>query len=51
MKQVRIRSLQHTARVWLDPLPLGARDPDIVRAKQLASRVGRTRPRLRRTPA
>ena len=51
MKQVRIRKLQHTARVWLDPLPLDARDPDVVRAKQLARRAGRTQPRLRRPPA
>jgi len=36
MKQIRVRKPQHSARLWLDPLPPDAGDPDIVRAKQLA---------------
>jgi len=36
MSQVQISKRHRPARVWPEPLPPGARDPDIVRAKQLA---------------
>ena len=39
MKQIRINRQHRPAREWLEPLPPGARDPDIVRAKQLARRA------------
>ena len=44
MKQIRVRKPQHSARLWLDPLPPDAGDPDIVRAKQLARWAGRPSP-------
>jgi hypothetical protein len=37
MKQIRI-SKRHRPAAELDPLPLDPRDPDIVRAKELARR-------------
>jgi hypothetical protein len=36
MKQIRINKQHRPAREWLEPLPPDARDPDVVRAKQLA---------------
>ena len=39
MKQIRINKQHRSAREWLEPLPLDARDPDVVRAKQLARRA------------
>ena len=44
MKQIRVRKPQHPARLWLDPLPPDARDPDIVRAKQVARRARPAQP-------
>jgi hypothetical protein len=49
MKQIRVRKPRPPARLWLDPLPSDARDPDIVRAKQLARRAGPAQPRPPRT--
>ena len=40
MKQIRINRRHRPAREWLEPLPPDARDPDVVRAKQLARRGG-----------
>jgi hypothetical protein len=39
MKQIRISKQHCPARKWLEPLPLELRDPDVVRAKQLARRA------------
>jgi hypothetical protein len=39
MKQIRISKQHRPARKWLEPLPLELRDPDVVRAKQLARRA------------
>ena len=39
MRQVQISKRHRAARVWPEPLPPDARDPDIVRAKQLARRL------------
>jgi hypothetical protein len=39
MKQIRITKQDRPARKWLEPLPLELRDPDVVRAKQLARRA------------
>ena len=39
MKQIRINRQHRPAREWLEPLPPEARDPDVVRAKQLARRA------------
>jgi len=45
MKQLRI-TRRHRADDWRpDPLPLDPRDPDIVRAKELARRSGAVRSR------
>jgi hypothetical protein len=44
MKQIRISKQSRPARTWLEPLPLELRDPDVVRAKQLA------RPACSRSP-
>jgi hypothetical protein len=41
MRQIRIRK-RHRPAAELDPLPLDPRDPDIVRAKELARRQSRT---------
>ena len=38
MKQVRISKRHHPSDWRLEPLPLDPRDPDIVRAKELARR-------------
>ncbi len=51
MRQIRIIKRQHPARSWLEPLPLDARDPDIVRAKQLARRASPPQGRPRRARA
>lgn len=45
MKQVRINKQHRPAREWLEPLPPDARDPDVVRAKQLARRADPSRHR------
>ena len=48
MRQVQISKRHRPAREWPEPLPPDARDPDIVRAKQLARRAspaGQRRPR------
>ena len=48
MKQLRITK-RHRPDGWrLDPLPLDPRDPDIVRAKELARRAGAASARPRR---
>jgi hypothetical protein len=48
MKQLRITK-RHRSDGWrLDPLPLDPRDPDIVRAKELARRSRTTAPRASR---
>ena len=39
MKQIRINRQHRSAREWLELLPPDARDPDVVRAKQLARRA------------
>jgi hypothetical protein len=39
MKQIRISKRRRPGGWWLEPLPPDARDPDIVRAKQLARRA------------
>ena len=39
MKQIRVRKQNRPAREWLEPLPLEPRDPDVVRAKELARRA------------
>jgi hypothetical protein len=45
MKQLRITK-RHRPHDWrLEPLPLDPRDPDIVRAKELARRAGTMAPR------
>ena len=43
MRQIRITKRQRPAPCWLEPLPLDAHDPDIVRAKQLARRASPSR--------
>jgi hypothetical protein len=50
MKQVQISKRHRPAREWPEPLLPDARDPDIVRAKQLARRASLQR-RPRHTPA
>jgi hypothetical protein len=48
MRQIRISRRQRSATSWLEPLPADPRDPDIVRAKQLARRGSRVeRPRTK----
>jgi hypothetical protein len=51
MRQVQISKRHRTAREWAEPLPPDARDPDIVRAKQLARRASSAQRRQRHTPA
>ncbi len=51
MRQIRITKRQHPARCRLEPLPLDLRDPDIVRAKQLARRASPSQGRPGRTRA
>jgi hypothetical protein len=51
MRQIRINKRQRPARLWLEPLPLDARDPDIARAKQLARRARRPQRRPPHTQA
>jgi hypothetical protein len=48
MKQIRINKQHRSAREWLDPLPPDARDPDVVRAKELARRADDRSQRERR---
>ena len=40
MRQIRISKQNHLTRTELEPLPLELRDPDVVRAKQLARQAG-----------
>jgi hypothetical protein len=49
MKQIRINKQHRPAREWLEPLPPDARDPDVVRAKQLARAADSRSQRQRRT--
>ena len=49
MKQIRISKQHRPARKWQEPLPLELRDPDVVRAKQLARRTGSQSERQRRS--
>ncbi|HEY3955832.1 MAG TPA: hypothetical protein VGM53_20870 [Streptosporangiaceae bacterium] len=49
MKQIRISKQNRPARTWLEPLPLELRDPDVVRAKQLARRADSRSQRQRRS--
>lgn len=49
MKQIRISKQNHPARTRLEPLPLELRDPDLVRAKQLARRADSRSQRQRRS--
>ena len=51
MRQVQISRRHRPARVWPEPLPPDARDPDIVRAKQLARQASPAQRRPRRTQA
>lgn len=49
MKQLRITKRHHHSDGWrLEPLPLDPRDPDIVRAKELARRSRTAAPRSAR---
>jgi hypothetical protein len=48
MKQLRITKRHHPGGWRLDPLPLDPRDPDIVRAKELARRSRTAAPRASR---
>ena len=48
MKQIRVSKQHRPAREWLEPLPLEPRDPDVVRAKQLARRADSRSQRQRR---
>ncbi len=48
MKQIRVSKQRRPAREWLEPLPLEPRDPDVVRAKQLARRADCRSQRQRR---
>jgi hypothetical protein len=45
MKQVRITKRHRPGDRWLEPLPLDPRDPDIVKAKELARRARAVAPR------
>jgi hypothetical protein len=49
MKQIRISKQHRPARKCLEPLPLELRDPDVVRAKQLARRADSRSQRQRRS--
>jgi hypothetical protein len=49
MKQIRISKQHRPTREWLEPLPLELRDPDVVRAKQLAGRASSRSQRQRRS--
>jgi len=51
MRQVQISKRRRPARVWPEPLPPDAHDPDIVRAKQLARQASPSLRRPRHTPA
>jgi hypothetical protein len=54
MKQSQVSKRHRPSAWWLDPLPTDPRDPDIVRAKELARRshaVGRQPGRPSATPA
>ncbi len=48
MRQIRITKRQRPASWCLEPLPPGARDPDIVRTRQLARRARPTASRYTR---
>lgn len=47
MRQIRVSKQPRSARPAPEPLPLDPRDPDIVRAKQLARRPGPAQRRRR----
>jgi hypothetical protein len=49
VKQIRISKQHRPAREWLEPLPPDPRDPDVVRAKQLARRADSRSQRQRRS--
>jgi hypothetical protein len=51
MRQIRLSKRRYQARSRLEPLPLDARDPDIVRAKQLARHACPSQGRSARTQA
>jgi hypothetical protein len=51
MRQIRVSKRQRPARWSPEPLLLDARDPDIVRAKQLARRASPPQRRAPRTSA
>jgi hypothetical protein len=51
MRQVQIGKRHRHARVWPEPLPADARDPDIVRAKQLARQASQAQRQPRRARA
>ena len=51
MRQIRISKRPRPTRDWPEPLPSDPRDPDIVRAKQLARRASQAERRPRHTPA
>jgi hypothetical protein len=40
MTQIRITKRRRPDDWWLEPLPVDPRDPDIVRAKEIARRAG-----------
>ncbi|HEY3033655.1 MAG TPA: hypothetical protein VGJ54_03215, partial [Streptosporangiaceae bacterium] len=44
MRQIRLSKRQRAASSRLEPLPPGAPDPGIVRARQLARRIGAAPP-------
>jgi hypothetical protein len=44
MTQIRIAKRRRPDDWWLEPLPVDPRDPDIVRAKEIARRAGTATP-------
>jgi hypothetical protein len=49
MRQIRISKQSRPTRMKLEPLPLELRDPDVVRAKQLARQADSRPQRQRRS--
>ena len=49
MTQIRITKRRRPEDWWLEPLPVDPRDPDIVRAKEIARRARATTPPPGRT--
>ena len=47
MTQIRITKRRRPDDWWLEPLPVDPRDPDIVRAKEIARRARAETPRGR----